>query len=134
MWLEFVNWMCLCDYFRPLFVFQNDDSQQNVNYFLTPVFNLVFNALSHGTVLLSMVAKISTFWLVEIPQQPIRISQFTGFLSYHGEKKETYHVKERKNSVENWLQKWVYIFWGVITLKNKQCSALLSHREIGFKR
>ena len=32
----------------PLFVFQNDDSQQNVNYFLTPVFNSVFSALSHG--------------------------------------------------------------------------------------
>ena len=48
------------------------------------------------SVLLSMVAQISTFWLVEIPQQPIRISQFTGFLSYHGEKKERYRVKEHK--------------------------------------
>ena len=61
-------------------------------------FSTQFSMLFHMVpcVLLSMAAQISTFWLVEIPQQPIRISQFTGFLSYHGEKKERYHVKEHK--------------------------------------
>ena len=58
-----------------LFVFQNDDSQQNVNYFLTPVFNSVFIALSHGVLQFALYGS----WLVEITKQPIRISQFTGF-------------------------------------------------------
>ena len=82
---------------RTLFVFQNDDSHQNVNYFwhqFSTQFSMLFRMVP--SVLLSMVAQISTFWLVEIPQQPIRISQFTGFLSYHGEKKERYRVKEHK--------------------------------------
>jgi len=39
--------------------------------------------------------------LVEIPQQPIRISQFIGFLSYRGEKKEKCRMEEYKNCIEN---------------------------------
>ena len=55
-------------------------------------------------VLLSMVALKTIFWLVEILQQPIRIFQFTGFLSYHGEKKERYHVKEHKKLCFNFVK------------------------------
>ena len=65
------------------------------------------------SVLLSMVAQISTFWLVEIPQQPIRISQFTGFLSYHGEKKERYRVKEHKKLCWKLMSKMsLHFVWG----------------------
>ena len=38
-----------------LFVFHSDDPQQNVNSFLTPVFNTVFYALSHSTFLFSLL-------------------------------------------------------------------------------
>ena len=64
------------------------------------------------SVLLSMVAQISTFRLVEIPQQPIRISQFTGFLSYHGEKKERYRVKEHKKLCRKLMSKMSLHFVG----------------------
>ena len=37
-----------------LFVFQSDDPQQNVNSFLTSVFNTECYALSHGTFLFSL--------------------------------------------------------------------------------
>ena len=37
-----------------LFVFPSDDPQQNVNSFLTSVFNTVFYTLSHGTFLFSL--------------------------------------------------------------------------------
>ena len=39
---------------KTLFVFHSDDPQQNVNSFLTSVFNTVFYALSHGTFLFSL--------------------------------------------------------------------------------
>ena len=37
---------------KSLFVFQSDDPQQNVNSFLTSIFNTVIYALSHDTFLL----------------------------------------------------------------------------------
>ena len=47
-----------------LFVFQNDDSQQNVNYFLTPVFNSVFNALSHGALRFALHGSSNIHFLI----------------------------------------------------------------------
>ena len=80
-----------------LFVFQNDDSQQNVNYFLTPVFNSVFNALSHGTLCFALHGSSNIHFLIgwnsSTANQNISIYWF---LSYHGEKKERYRAKEHK--------------------------------------
>ena len=43
-----------------LFVFQNDDSQQNINYFLTPV----FNALSHGVLCFAIHGSSNIHFLI----------------------------------------------------------------------
>ena len=84
------------------------------------------------SVLLSMVAQISTFWLVEIPQQPIRIFQFIGFLSYHGEKKERYHVKEHKKLCWKLMSKMSLHFVGghyseKQTVGGGLCSTYIGH-------
>ena len=81
----------------PLFVFQNDDSQQNVNYLLTPVFNSVFNALSHGALCFALHGSSNIHFLI-------------GWNSSTANKQISIY----------WYQNWVYILLGVITLKNKQ--------------
>ena len=78
-----------------LFVFQSDDPQQNVNSFLTSIFNTVFYALSHDTFLFfSMVAQKTSKlrysdWLLRNFNQ-----SESGYLSYHGEQNGGHHAKE----------------------------------------
>ena len=52
---------CCNPYGLTLFLFSIDGPKQNATSLLTPFFDTVFDALSHGTlVLLSMVALITT--------------------------------------------------------------------------
>ena len=86
---------------QPLFVFQSDDPQQNLNSFLTSVFNTVSYALSHSTFFfLSLVAQKTSKlrysdWLLR------NFNQWeSGYLSYHGEQNRVHHAKE------HWKLSW----------------------------
>ena len=87
--------------YNSLFVFQSDDPQQNVNSFLTSIFNIVF-MLFHTVpfFFLSMVAQKTSKlrysdWLLRNFNQ-----SESGYLSYHGEQNGGHHAKE------HWKLSW----------------------------
>ena len=49
------------------------------------------------SVWLSVVAFSTTFLLVQVIQQPIRIVEKVGYWSCHGEQIEAYHMQEHEN-------------------------------------
>ena len=55
--------------------------------------------------LLSMVAFLTIFLLVENLQHPIRIFEIGGYWSCHGEQNASYHVKEDKNLYQKMVSK-----------------------------
>ena len=83
--------------YKPLLVFLTGDPKQNVNSFMTPVSDSVFNALSHGS--LGFVLHGSpinrhckdSYWLLKNFDQ-----SENGWKSYHGKQNRGYHVKEHK--------------------------------------
>ena len=109
--------------FMALFVFSIVGPKQNAGSLLAPVSDTVFYALSHGTLgfSLHMVAFSTIFWLVKILQQPIRFFDINGYWSCHGKQNRGYHVKEHKNYIRNWCQKWSCILFGAIYRENKRC-------------
>ena len=66
------------------------------------------------SVLLSMVAFSTIFWLVEILQQPIRIIEISRYWSCHGEESACYHVKEHHKKLGQKLVSKVtlHFVWG----------------------
>ena len=78
--------------------------------FLTQFCMLFHMVLS---VLLSMVAFSTTFWFVEILQQPIRFFDISGYWSYHGKQNRGYHVKgQRKLCQRQLLKVTLHFVWG----------------------
>ena len=71
-------------------------------------------------VLLSIVAFSTTFWLVEILQQPIRFFEMSGFKATMESRTEGTMWKGIENCVRNWCQKWPCILFGAIYRENKQ--------------
>ena len=90
----------------PLFVFLIVGPKQNAGSLLTPVSDTVFDALSHGTLVLhSMVALKTTYfkesdWLLKNFHQ-----SENGWKSYHGEQNRGYHVKEHKKLCQKQVSK-----------------------------
>ena len=69
-------------------------------------------------VFLSMVAFSTTFLLVKILQQPIRIFEINGYWSCHGEENACYHVKEHKKLGQKLVSKvTLYFVWGNLCRK-----------------
>ena len=80
--------------------------KKNAGSFLTPVSEMAFYALSHGT--LGFALHGSSFYhflFGGILQQPIKFFDVSGYQSYYGEQNREYHVKEHKNYIRNWRQK-----------------------------
>ena len=83
----------------PLLVFTISNPKQNARSLLTPVSGPAFQALSHGC--------------LKILQQPIRISEISGYWSCHGEQNAGYHVKEHKKLGHKEVSKVTLRFvWG----------------------
>ena len=99
--------------------------------FLTQ-FLMLFHMVA--SVLLSMVAFLTIFWLAENLQQPIRIFEIDGYWSYHGEQNGSYHVKEHKHLYQKLVSKvTLHFVWGHFR-ENKQWQVwptLVYHLTIG---
>ena len=90
----------------PLFVFLKVGPKKNAGSFLTPVSEMAFYALSHGTLGFALHGSSFYHFLIGgILQQPIKFFDVSGYQSYHGEQNREYHVKEHKNYGRNWCQK-----------------------------
>ena len=86
--------------------------------FLIQLFMLFHKVAS---VLLSMVAFPTTFLLVKILQQPIRIFEISRHWSCHGEQDAGYHVKEHKKLRGKLMSKVTLHFVLRHLSKKKQC-------------
>ena len=72
------------------------------------------------SVLLSMAAFSTTFLLVKILQQPIKIFEISGYWSCHGEEKACYYVKEHKKLGQKLVSKvTLHFVWGHLSKKQK---------------
>ena len=78
------------------------------------------------SVLLSMAAFSTTFLLVKILQQPIRIIKVSSYWSCHGEENACYHVKKHKELGEKSVsKKTLHFVWGTFIEKIKSAVSTL---------
>ena len=85
-------------------------------HLLLAQFFMLFHMVA--SVLLSLVAFSTIFWLVQILQQPIRIIEISGYWSCHGEESACYHVKEHKKLGQKLVSKVTLRFvWGHLPKK-----------------
>ena len=115
-----------------LFVFLRDDPQQNGVKLLTPVSNLVFNALSDGTIHFALYGSSLNHNLIGWNNSNSQSESFVlVVLKAAMERKKKGTIwKSNENWVRNWCQKWHTILLRVVSWKNKQCSTKYWRVEI----
>ena len=118
----YATWHCT------LFVFQRDDPQQNGVKLLTPVSDLVFNALSDGTIHFALYGSSLNHNLIGWNNSNSQSESFVlVVLKAAMERKKKGTIwKSNENWVRNWCQKWHTILFTATNRENKQCHKRLS--------
>ena len=117
-----------------LFVFQRDDPRQNGVKLLTPVSDLVFNALSDGTIYFALYGSSLNHNLIGCNNSNSQSEIFALMVlkAAMERKKKGTIWKSNENWVRNWCQKWHTILFTATNQENKQC--LQSHPKNIFQQ